>query len=886
MVFIPDEIAIGGGVPTGFPRSLIRVRAGNSCRALRPDRDLGSVGEIPVTPRAADGRPAPTPNPPATMNPTAHALLLAALASPALAQSDSDPRSERPMPAASSEKIDYVPSIPTQAAPRALPLGQATTAAAPTKTQGADRDRVRPSARPLDRLYYTVQQDGTTWVSGRTYKAAFGAGGATYVPFLGSRAPRNFPLEISLASASVDGVELPLAPATTAVRDGDRVVIDRGPVDEVYELGLDSVEQTFVVAERPAGGDLRFVVRLETEMTRSEEPDCFTYRNELGSVHYGRAFVREPDGRRVPVASRLVAGGVEITVGREYLANASFPLVVDPVITTFAVDSTGEDSWVSEVSYDLTTDRYLTVYEFNFSQTDGDINAVLREGDGSNSYFAYLDNTSENWRSPKCANLNKANQFLMVAQATGVSGLPDWNIWGMTIDAATFVAGWKTLISTTDQTGAKYVPDVGGDSYDGPGNSYYCVTWRRDFSITDWDVHARLVRSDSTLVGTGTVMIDNSGSSRDTSASISKCAGALGQNAAWTIVWHREVTNANYDVYAARLSWDGNLVNASTPVTTDSGYEYFPRVSSPAADGRTLLVYGKDYGDDDLLYALLNGTTVEASGSLTALDAPATLFQDQRDCSVDTDGYRFVVAYAELYSTSQTDYDIWISSFAPFNGSLVATESHRALDFSGWQSLRTDVVAHRTGGAINSNRFYASWDTYAGTNHDVDGGIYDRPVGGGYEPFCFGDGSGLACPCDNSGGYQRGCANSQDASGAGLAAAGDAQSTGGDTMSFTVTGVPANVTCTLFQGTSNSGGTLFGDGIRCVSGTQIRIRTKFATGTSATWPSGAEADVSVTGLVPFGGGRRYYQVSYRNSAVYCTAATFNVSNGLDVLWLP
>lgn len=815
-----------------------------------------------------------------------HLLLFAALASSATAQTNLEPRTPRPIPVQSSAKIDAIPDAVTEAPPRRVHLDSAGQPIESHKPSAPGEDRAHVAAPELDRVYYTTQQDGTIWASGRTYKARFGSDGATYVPFLGSRAPHNFPLDMSLASASVDGVDIALAPATSAVRDGDRVVIHRGPIDEVYELGLDSVEQTFVVAQRPASGELRFVVRLESEMARSQDANGFQFSNELGSVRYGNAFVREADGQRVPTASRSTEGGVEIVVDRAYLASATFPLVVDPVITTFSVDSTSQDIWSSDVAYDASTDRYLTVYEYNFSQTDGDVNAVLREGNGSNSYFSYLDNTSENWRGPKCANLSKANQFLMVAQASNVSGAPNWNAWGMTIDAATFGAGWKTLISTSDQIGAKYSVDVGGDPYEGSGPSYYCVTWRRDYTQSDWDIHARLVASDSTLVGPGTILIDNSGNSSDTAPSISKSDGVLGGGAAWTITWHREVTPTNYNVYAARLSWDGNLLNASTQLTTGSGFEYFPRVSSPMADGRALLIYGQDFGDDDIEYMLLNGTTIEAQGSLTALDASATLFQDQKDYSIDTDGYRFVVAYAELYSTSTTDYDIWISSFARFNGGLVAAEAHQSLDFSGQPSQRTEIVSQKSGGALSSTRFYVSWDNTVGATHNVRGGLYDRPIGGSYSSFCFGDGSGLACPCGNNGGFQSGCANSANANGATLFASGDAQSTGGDTMSFTVSGVPSTVSCTLFQGTANSGGVVFGDGVRCVSGSQIRIRTKFASGGSATWPSGAEPKVSVTGLVPSAGGQRYYQVSYRNAANFCTPATFNISNGMQVLWLP
>ena len=43
---------------------------------------------------------------------------------------------------------------------------------------------------------------------------------------------------------------------------------------------------------------------------------------------------------------------------------------------------------------------------------------------------------------------------------------------------------------------------------------------------------------------------------------------------------------------------------------------------------------------------------------------------------------------------------------------------------------------------------------------------------------------------------------------------------------------------------------------------------------------------SVRGGVPIGGGTFYYQVWYRNAASFCTAATFNLTNGLEITWLP
>jgi len=41
--------------------------------------------------------------------------------------------------------------------------------------------------------------------------------------------------------------------------------------------------------------------------------------------------------------------------------------------------------------------------------------------------------------------------------------------------------------------------------------------------------------------------------------------------------------------------------------------------------------------------------------------------------------------------------------------------------------------------------------------------------------------------------------------------------------------------------------------------------------------------VSVKGLIT-APGTRTYQVWYRNAAAFCTASTFNLSNGVSIVW--
>jgi len=158
-------------------------------------------------------------------------------------------------------------------------------------------------------------------------------------------------------------------------------------------------------------------------------------------------------------------------------------------------------------------------------------------------------------------------------------------------------------------------------------------------------------------------------------------------------------------------------------------------------------------------------------------------------------------------------------------------------------------------------------------------------------PFCLGDGiSALDCPCANhsTSTSEAGCSNSTGTAGR-IAAVGIADVTA-DTVVLQGSGMPPNSTCLYFQGSakqSSGNGAPFGDGLRCASGSIIRLGTKTNSGTgTSTYPGAGDPSVSVRGFVPAVGGSDYYQVWYRNSAAYCTASTFNLTNGYELYWQP
>ena len=164
----------------------------------------------------------------------------------------------------------------------------------------------------------------------------------------------------------------------------------------------------------------------------------------------------------------------------------------------------------------------------------------------------------------------------------------------------------------------------------------------------------------------------------------------------------------------------------------------------------------------------------------------------------------------------------------------------------------------------------------------------DLPMTG--VPFCFGDGAPIVCGCGNPGVAGNGCANSVIAAGANLAAAG-AASLGADTVGLTASGMSGG-TCIFLQGTTQVAPIAFGDGMRCVGGTLVRLSVKAIVGGAAAFPVAGDPTVSArsaaAGDVIAAGTLRYYQTHYRDAVVFACAppATFNVTNGLSVMWMP
>jgi serine protease len=208
---------------------------------------------------------------------------------------------------------------------------------------------------------------------------------------------------------------------------------------------------------------------------------------------------------------------------------------------------------------------------------------------------------------------------------------------------------------------------------------------------------------------------------------------------------------------------------------------------------------------------------------------------------------------------------------------------HKARTGTVLTSLQLRDLLRATGSPQTSGTFPASQNI--GPRPDVTAAI--QMLGDASAvTLCAGDARATACPCGNDAAANsgRGCLNSFGL-GAALVATGT-PSLSNDSFRLVSSSIGPNASMLFFQGAASGNGAVFGDGLRCATGSVIRLgSTAASTSGDAAYPSGAQTPVSVRGQISVPG-QRTYQVWYRNAAAFCSADPFNLTNSVSAQWAP
>ena len=581
--------------------------------------------------------------------------------------------------------------------------------------QAVARPGQQPPALPElpTNVMHDVDRDGVHWALGRRWKASFDGASFTYLPRLAPTAERNWPLSLRLDRVSSGGETMPVT-AGAVVTEADRLQVARGACVERFDLRPDGVEQSWLFAELPSRGELRLQLAVATDLIGVDLGADLAWNGPDGGVHYGGAVAIDARGRRCELALDLRAGRVELVVPAAFVATAELPLLVDPLAGTIGIESSTLFRGNSDLAFDYSTQEFLVVWQSQFSATDMDVFAQ-RLDLNQNPVGApiTIDFTGVSWTQPRVADNGNWDTFLVVAECSNQFNPPRWvggRIWSL-------AGGNLPQFDVERQgvggsySGSCYRPDVGGDAAEN-GGTWFCVVWEREYSTADHDVLMRLVGPFGALQTPSPTPIDV-GSGYESYPRIGKSNGYSLTTALsgqyWPIVYQRTFSPTDEDVRGTLVDPNGQFLGAQNfPVATSSRDERVPVVSSPTEilGGRrrhavAFLRTEPTTSSDVLLSMFDDSGALLTTGNLQTLEgAGFAAAWPQLLPAIDSDGYRFAVAYGEIYGGSGADFDVRVSTVGYDHGAnlLVVNESRAAVATSSNYESEPSLASAWSGG--------------------------------------------------------------------------------------------------------------------------------------------------------------------------------------------
>lgn len=276
--------------------------------------------------------------------------------------------------------------------------------------------RARASVGALQSFAVVDELGDRAVATGRNWRACFTGQGFDFLPALGKRAPRPYPLHVEFDGAARGSEPLATVPAERRTA-GKVITMDRGSVVERCEARPEGLEQTFTLARRPAGkGDLVVRLRLRTELAEVDRQDgTLQWRAPgLGGVSLGQLTAVDATGQQFAGTLRRAGGAVELVVPSAVVDAAAYPLLLDPLFGT-AVDALpNQDVDFPDVSYDATYDIWCAVWTIYFANGSSGVVGSVFYRNGLTNAYAFQVNQSGSQDSVRVTHIGGSGMFVMV----------------------------------------------------------------------------------------------------------------------------------------------------------------------------------------------------------------------------------------------------------------------------------------------------------------------------------------------------------------------------------------------------------------------------------------------------------------------------------------
>jgi hypothetical protein len=530
-----------------------------------------------------------------------------------------------------------------------------------------------------------------------------------------------------------------------------------GVLVEAY-LALDyQVEQFFVVPRPLSGtGDLVLTGAFSTTLMPVETGPlpAGVVRFALpggGELTYGPAEVRDAAGRVGPVAVELTEREVRLTVPGDWLAAATYPVIVDPLYGSEIRVTTSNDAQVAPaVAANGTSgeddDRFVVVWADDRNDSEGDgwdiysqrvkadgtLNgsnyrvtelsddqqtpAIAYDGGSSNPYYllTYQDSDSNvyGWMLNKDG--TRYQSEISIGTGSGTQAAPavaygagagyylvvwedsrdgNWNIYSRVVSPGGTPQGSETQI--TSHAGDETAPAVAWDET----RDHYFITWQRSGDI--YGIACSISSGNCSTSGHSTVTIANTG---DTEANSDVAFNSFdnpdANDGELFVVWDR--TTSPTSVWGQRVKWsgsdyalEGSNVRLSPAITPDQGHRKLPRVAYQP-------------GVNEYLVTWQAGTGAIEARQVTARGAQAALYTVSGTAS---GSYERTLPAVVLDPTRNQYLAVWQGETICGDGGCIQTEIYgRRMDYTTFIATTTDVelypaVAYNS----DSDEYLVAW---------------------------------------------------------------------------------------------------------------------------------------------------------------------------------
>ena len=569
------------------------------------------------------------------------------------------------------------------------------------------------TAVDLDTIATDTADPTRLWAAGPQWKASFAADGCEFVPCFGAAAPRNFPTYLSRATIRVGEQVLPTDPVLPVLADGVVTFAGRS-FTERYVLQQDGIEQQFVLPTLPQRGPIIVDVPVATELAVAWTDAGFRFSGEYGSFGYGRAVAIDAAGNRCDLTTERTASGFRIVVPQAFAADATLPLLIDPLVG--AVTPVFADTRLN-VSTDMAwhegMGHYCLTWERVFSATDSDVYAQHLDGNLlPTGARLTIDVTTTSWRKPRIASAS-ADTFLIVAQASTANVLPFSGKGRLVTGSPATVQPVLSLFSPGYDI---FALDVGGDA--NISNGRFCIVAETAFGGGSHDIAAE-TRSDQGTLQTSAYLDNSPGF--EMAPQISKSNGNPGFGSqAWGVAYLRSVSPSQNQPLFTSITW--NLTTLAQAVPTP--------FLTPATDNKVAISSPTDHtqGRQYMLFATYDsgsyefgkGAIVDRQGTMQATTGASSFSDVAGEPQIDCDGTRYVLAMQQTWSPTQNEAKFVL--FANTGGSL---DSQQWSGGSTTNDVAPCVVARRSGGGSDRSYGVAWVENLTATSSRVVASAYD-----------------------------------------------------------------------------------------------------------------------------------------------------------------